>query len=94
MAKQKEAWDKLSMQEKAQLIKLSVDNGVSSLKQIRDTYNLYSSGGKKQSTVNRPRDIDEAIEKIGITIAEGLNHLFSKENQEWKLVGGHRLTQR
>ena len=45
MAKQKEAWDKLSMQEKAQLIKLSVDNGVSSLKQIRDTYNLYSSGG-------------------------------------------------
>lgn len=62
MAKQKEAWDKLSMQEKAQLIKLSIDNGVSSLKQIRDTYNLYSSGGKKQSTVNRPRDIDEAIE--------------------------------
>lgn len=61
MAKQKEAWDKLSMQEKAQLIKLSVDNGVSSLKQIRDTYNLYSSGGKKKSTVNRPRDIDEAI---------------------------------
>ena len=44
MAKQKEAWDKLSMQEKAQLIKLSVDNGVSSLKQIRDTYNLYNSG--------------------------------------------------
>lgn len=42
--KQKSAWDKLSMQEKAQLIKLSVDNGVSSLKQIRDTYNLYSSG--------------------------------------------------
>ena len=45
MAKQKEAWDKLSMQEKAQLIKLSVDNGVSSLKQIRDIYNLYASGG-------------------------------------------------
>ena len=45
MAKQKEAWDKLSMQEKAQLIKLSIDNGVSSLKQIRDTYNLYSNGG-------------------------------------------------
>ena len=53
MAKQKEAWDKLSMQEKAQLIKLSIDNGVSSLKQIRDTYNLYSNGGNlvhKKST--------------------------------------------
>lgn len=61
MAKQKEAWDKLSMQEKAQLIKLSVDNGVSSLKQIRDTYNLYANDGKKSSAVDRPRDIDEAI---------------------------------
>lgn len=48
MAKQKEAWDKLSMQEKAQLIKLSIDNGVSSLKQIRDTYNLYSNGGQEE----------------------------------------------
>ena len=48
MAKQKEAWDKLSMQEKAQLIKLSIDNGVSSLKQIRDTYNLYANGGQEE----------------------------------------------
>ena len=46
--KQKSAWDKLSMQEKAQLIKLSVDNGVSSLKQIRDTYNLYANGGQEE----------------------------------------------
>ncbi len=29
-----------------------------------------------------PKDIDESIEKIGITIAEGLNILFSKEMQE------------
>ena len=51
--KQKSAWDKLSMQDKAQLIKLSVDNGVSSLKQIRDTYNLYANDGNlvhKKST--------------------------------------------
>ena len=27
-----------------------------------------------------PKDIDEAIEKIGITLAEGLNHLFEKES--------------
>lgn len=45
MAKQKEAWDKLSMREKAQLIKLGVGSGISDIKTIRDTYNLYSSGG-------------------------------------------------
>lgn len=45
MAKQKKAWDKLTMQEKAQLIKLSVESGISDLNQIRDTYNLYTNGG-------------------------------------------------
>lgn len=50
MARQKSAWDKLSVQEKAQLIKLSVDNGVSSLKQIIDTYNLYANGGDTQTS--------------------------------------------
>lgn len=60
--KNKLAWDQLSMQQKAELIKLGVQNGVFNIKDIRDTFNLYSSGGKKQSAVNRPRDIDEAIE--------------------------------
>ena len=47
--KNKSAWDQLSMKEKADYIKLSVQNGVSSLKQIRDTYNLYANGGNKES---------------------------------------------
>lgn len=62
MARQKSAWDQLSMNERAQFIKLGLQHGLSDLKDIRDTYNLYSNGGKKQSTISRPRDIDEAIE--------------------------------
>ena len=45
MARQKSAWDKLSMRERAQFIKLGLQHGLSDLKDIKDTYNLYSSGG-------------------------------------------------
>ena len=45
MARQKSAWDKLSMSERAQFIRLGLQHGLSNVKDIRDTYNLYSSGG-------------------------------------------------
>lgn len=37
-------WDKLSMAERAKYIKLAVQNGVTSLSDIRDTYNRYAEG--------------------------------------------------
>lgn len=46
--KNKLAWDQLSMQQKAELIKLGVQNGVFNIKDIRDTFNLYSSGGQEE----------------------------------------------
>ena len=45
MARQKSAWDKLSMNERAQFIRLGLQQGLSNLKDIRDTYNLYKAGG-------------------------------------------------
>lgn len=38
-------WDKLSMQQKADYIKLAVQNGVTSLSSIREVYNSYAKGG-------------------------------------------------
>lgn len=45
MARQKSAWDQLSMNERAQFIRLGLQHGLSNLKDIRDTYNLYRGGG-------------------------------------------------
>lgn len=45
MAKKKTAWDQLSMRERSAFIRLGLNNSISDLKQIRDTYNIYSSGG-------------------------------------------------
>lgn len=38
-------WSKLSAKEKAQIIKFAIDNGVSDINSIRDTYNVYAGGG-------------------------------------------------
>ena len=48
--KNKLAWDQLSMQQKAELIKLGVQNGVFNIKDIRDTFNIYANGGNLKST--------------------------------------------
>lgn len=47
-------WKDLTMSEKAALIKLGVDNGVTNLSDIRDSYNTYAGGGpiKKNTTVS------------------------------------------
>lgn len=42
-------WKDLTMSERAALIKLGVDNGVTNLKDIRDTYNKYAEGGEIES---------------------------------------------
>lgn len=38
-------WNSLSMRDRASHIKLAVENGVTDLSQIRDTYNRYAEGG-------------------------------------------------
>lgn len=38
-------WDSLSMHERAKYIKLALDNGVSDLSMVRDSFNLYANGG-------------------------------------------------
>ena len=45
MARQKTAWDKLSMNERAQFIKLGLQHGLTDLNDIKGYYNLYSNGG-------------------------------------------------
>ena len=42
-------WDKLSMKEKAAIIRLAVGNGITNLDTIRRGYNKYAEGGGKDS---------------------------------------------
>jgi hypothetical protein len=51
-------WNKLSMTDKAQYIKLGVANGVTDLSTIRNAYNKYAEGGPTDTSGDTP-SIDE-----------------------------------
>ena len=38
-------WKSLTASEKAKVIKFAIDNGISDINTIRDTYNIYADGG-------------------------------------------------
>lgn len=42
------SWSKLKADEKVRVIKFARQNGVSDMKTIRDTYNIYSNGGQEE----------------------------------------------
>ena len=43
-------WDKLSMTEKAEIMKLAVDGGIYDLDTIKDVYNKFAEGGQKEDS--------------------------------------------
>ena len=45
----KDAWDKLSMAEKSEMMKVAVRNGITDLKTIREKYNEFAEGGDKET---------------------------------------------
>lgn len=45
----KDAWDKLSMAEKSEMMKVAVRNGVTNLQEIRKKYNEFAEGGDKET---------------------------------------------
>ena len=45
-------WNKLSMTDRAAYIKLGIDNDITDLATIRDTYNKFTEGGEKDNTIS------------------------------------------
>ena len=52
-------WNKLSMKDRAAYIKLGIDNGITDLATIRDTYNKFAEGGYVREQNNNPVAFDE-----------------------------------
>ena len=52
-------WNKLSMKDRAAYIKLGIDNGITDLATIRDTYNKFAEGGYVREQNNNPIAFDE-----------------------------------
>ena len=45
-------WKDLSLKDKSALMQIMINNGITDLSTIRDTYNKFAEGGKKDSNNN------------------------------------------
>lgn len=92
--KKKSAWDQLSMSERAQYIKLGVVNGID-LQQLRDTYNLYASGGtlgrKFDGTVpGQSQELPQIVNNQGIEDPMILQDVQTWEQEEQQAINSQK----
>ena len=101
MVRNKNRWSALSMQERADLIKLYIDNGVTNMKDIRNHYNSFSTGGPVKEggyTEDSLEDREKAYKKNDPAGGVGLGQLLyrwlggnqsrGEENEYWKAYLG------
>ena len=79
-------WDKLSMADRAKYIKLAVENGVTDLAEIRNTYNSYAEGGfTSGAIVNAIHEAASEVEELGYP-----THKYDfAQSEEWADAHGY-----
>ena len=80
-------WSNLTANQKALVIKLALDNGVFNIKDIRDTFNLYSKGGKIHIDPSKRGTFTAAAKKHGKSVQEFARQvLANKDNYSSAMV--------
>lgn len=93
------SWNKLSMRERADIMKLAIDNGIYDLDTIRGAYNEFASGGNIHIKPSHRGRLTELKERTGKSEAELYNDgnpahkkmvVFARNARKWKHgLGGH-----
>lgn len=61
-------WDSLSLGEKAEMMKVAIANGITTLPEIKESYNAFSKGGdKNQSNSEIKQDIKDIVNNISFS---------------------------
>lgn len=89
MSNNKDRWSSLSMKDRAGLIKLYVNNGITDISTIKNHYNKFDEGGEKTTTVipkgNPLKDLayligsDSRVSSKGYATFEDLKRIFNEE---------------
>lgn len=93
------SWNKLSMRERADIMKLAIDNGIYNLNTIRGAYNEYAEGGSIHIKPSHRGRLTELKARTGKSEAELYNDgnpahkkmvVFARNARKWKHgLGGH-----
>ena len=62
----KDAWDALPLTEKAEMMRIAVNNGITDLSTIRQKYNEFAEGGSKEEAVNTDEQYLTTVEDTPI----------------------------
>lgn len=89
MSNNKDRWSSLSMKDRAGLIKLYVNNGITDIGTIKNHYNKFDEGGEKHTTIipkgNSLKDLayligsDSRVSSKGYATFEDLKRIFNEE---------------
>lgn len=63
-------WDSLSLAEKAELIKVGVSNGLTTIQDIKQKYNEFAEGGSKSKKQTKPNNSQRAMDYL---MSKGIN---------------------
>lgn len=79
MIKNRDRWSALSMKDRADLIKLYVGNGVTSLDEIKRDYNSFATGGNTENTGDSNwtllyKDLPDGYKQVVTSLAKELNY--------------------
>lgn len=85
-------WSALSIQQRADLIKLYTDNGITSLKVIKDDYNSYSDGGDTEPLYYDDTYIEPAVVKA-FKSQEDYNRFLGEKGARIVREGTNRVAQ-
>jgi len=81
----KKLWDELSVKERADMIRVAVENGITSLSEIKDKYNEFAEGG---DTEEEQEDYYPGVTKLKeITVYPG--NVKARKQNEWLLKHGY-----
>ena len=94
----RDAWDKLSMREKAEMMKVAVRNGIYNLNDIREKYNEFAKGGNKKKEEEVSIDdysVGNLVDALYLTnpreeyLGEPSHHYNFTQSEEWANAHGY-----
>lgn len=102
MINKNDRWSALSMQQRADLIKLYVSNGITSLDNIKKDYNSFGDGGEKEE-VNIPSDgyfrdlayrisVNPKVSARGFAPVKTIIKELGNSNEDVSIVDDNKLT--
>lgn len=75
----KDKWSTLSMKDRAELISLGVQNGVTNIADIKETYNKYATGGPLKDSYNDPEEYYDYVTAKEV----GEDIMYDEESKHW-----------